>query len=142
MYAAPHLWTADTTVIPTSAVRMSETLPLLIDRVDTLVGEILIVADREGNLRSVDWADHETSMRRLLHLHYAKMELGSNRHAIRMALAHAISRYFGGELTAIDILPVQTAGTPFQREVWRALRNISCGTSVSYAEVAELTLES
>jgi hypothetical protein len=84
MYAVRHLWTADTTVIPTSAVRMSETLPLLIDRVDTPVGEILIVADREGNLRSVDWADHETSMR-LLHLHYAKMELGSNRHAIRMA---------------------------------------------------------
>jgi hypothetical protein len=34
-------------------VRMSETLPLLIDRVDTPIGEMLIVADREGNLRAV-----------------------------------------------------------------------------------------
>jgi len=32
---------------------------------------------------------------------------------------------------------VQTGGTPFQREVWRSLRNIPCGTTVSYAEVAE-----
>jgi hypothetical protein len=38
---------------------MSETLPLLIDRVDTPIGEMLIVADREANLRSVGWADHE-----------------------------------------------------------------------------------
>jgi methylated-DNA-[protein]-cysteine S-methyltransferase len=32
---------------------------------------------------------------------------------------------------------VQTSGTPFQREVWRALRNIPCGTTVSYAKLAE-----
>jgi methylated-DNA-[protein]-cysteine S-methyltransferase len=51
---------------------MSETLPLLIDRVDTTIGEMLILADREGNLRSVGWADHETGMRRLLHLHYGE----------------------------------------------------------------------
>ena len=118
-------------------VRMSETLPLLIDRVDTPIGEMLIVADREGNLRSVGWADHETGMRRLLHLHYGengfRLEPARNPHG----LTHAISRYFSGELTAIDVLPVQTAGTPFQREVWRALRNIPCGTTVSYAEVAE-----
>ncbi len=35
-------------------VRMSETLPLLIDRVETPIGEMLIVADREGSLRAVD----------------------------------------------------------------------------------------
>jgi methylated-DNA-[protein]-cysteine S-methyltransferase len=116
---------------------MSETLPLLIDRVDTPIGEMLIVADREGNLRSVGWADHETGMRRLLRLHYGengfRLEPARNPHG----LTHALSRYFEGELTAIDILPVQTAGTPFQREVWRALRNIPCGTTASYAEVAE-----
>ena len=116
---------------------MSETLPLLIDRVDTPIGEMLIVADREGNLRAVDWADHETRMRRFLRLHY-----GENGFRLEPArnpndLAYAISRYFEGELTAIDILPVQTSGTPFQREVWRALRKIPCGTTVSYAKLAE-----
>jgi methylated-DNA-[protein]-cysteine S-methyltransferase len=51
-------------------------------------------------------------------------------------LTHAISSYFTGDLTAIDILPVQTGGTPFQREVWRALRTITCGATVSYAKLA------
>jgi len=116
---------------------MSEPLPLLIDRIDTPIGKMLIVADREGNLRAVDWAEHETRMRHLLRLHYGE-------HGFRLepardpnGLTYAISNYFAGELTAIDILPVQTGGTPFQREVWRALRNIPCGTTVSYAKLAE-----
>jgi methylated-DNA-[protein]-cysteine S-methyltransferase len=41
------------------------------------------------------------------------------------------------EITAIDAVPVQTGGTPFQREVWGALRNIPCGTIVFYAKLAE-----
>ena len=39
---------------------MSKTLPMLIDRLNTPIGEMLIVADCEGNLRAVDWTDHET----------------------------------------------------------------------------------
>jgi methylated-DNA-[protein]-cysteine S-methyltransferase len=118
-------------------VRVSETLPLLIDRVDTPIGEMLIVADRKGNLRSVGWADHETGLRRLLRLHYGENGFRLEPARNPSGLTHAIIRYFEGELTAIDTLPVQTSGTLFQREVWRALRNIPCGTTVSYAEVAE-----
>jgi methylated-DNA-[protein]-cysteine S-methyltransferase len=115
---------------------MSEMLPLLIDRVDTPIGEMLIVADHEGNLRSVGWADHETGMRRSLRLHYGESGFTLESARNPSGLTHAISSYFAGELAAIDVLPVQTAGTPFQKEVWRALRNIPCGTTVSYAEVA------
>jgi methylated-DNA-[protein]-cysteine S-methyltransferase len=32
---------------------------------------------------------------------------------------------------------VQAGGTLFPRDVWRALRNIPCGTAVSYAKLAE-----
>ena len=116
---------------------MSETLALLIDRIDTPIGEMLIVADHEGNLRAVDWADHETRMRRLLRLHYGENGVRLEPARNPNSLAAAISRYFEGELTAIDILPVQTGGMPFQREVWRALRNIPCGTTVSYGKLAE-----
>jgi methylated-DNA-[protein]-cysteine S-methyltransferase len=116
---------------------MGEVMQLLIDRIDTPIGEMLIVADHEGNLRAVDWTDHETRMRRLLGLHY-----GENGFRLQPArnpngLTDAIGSYFAGELTAIDILPVETAGTPFQREVWRALRKIACGATVSYAKLAE-----
>jgi methylated-DNA-[protein]-cysteine S-methyltransferase len=116
---------------------MNEALPLLIDRLDTPIGEMLIVSDREGNLRAVDWTDHETRMRRLLCLHYDQN--GFTLHAARnsSALIEAISRYFEGDLTAIDSLPVRTGGTAFQRDVWRALRQIPIGTTFTYTKVAE-----
>ncbi len=116
---------------------MNEVLQFLIDRIDTPIGELLMVADQDGNLRAVDWADHETRMRGLLRRHYGEdgFRLESTRNL--NGLKHAISSYFAGELKAIDILPVQTSGTPFQREVWRSLREIACGTTVSYAELAE-----
>jgi methylated-DNA-[protein]-cysteine S-methyltransferase len=116
---------------------MTEGLQLLVDRIDTPIGTMLVVADRDGSLRAVDWMDHEARMRRLLGLHY-----GNN--GFRLGPAHnpnglvdAISSYFAGELEAINALPVKTGGTSFQREVWQALREIPCGTTISYAQLAE-----
>jgi methylated-DNA-[protein]-cysteine S-methyltransferase len=116
---------------------MDKMLELLIDRMDTPIGEMLIVSDHDGNLRALDWTDHQARMRQLLRLHYGEngFRLVPARHP--NGLAYAIGSYFAGDLTAIDTLPVKTAGTPFQREVWRALRKINCGTTVSYAELAE-----
>jgi methylated-DNA-[protein]-cysteine S-methyltransferase len=116
---------------------MDEVLDLLIDRIDTPIGELLIVADHDGNLRAVDWTDYEPRMRRLLRLHYGKNGFRLIPYRNPNGLANAISNYFEGELTEIDILPVQTKGTDFQREVWRALRTLPCGTTVSYAKLAE-----
>jgi methylated-DNA-[protein]-cysteine S-methyltransferase len=98
---------------------------------------MVIIADHDGNLRAVDWTDHEERMLRLLRHHYGangfKLEPGENPHG----LADIIKRYFAGDLFALDALPVETAGTPFQREVWRALREIPCGDPISYAKLAQ-----
>lgn len=115
---------------------MKEPLLLLTDRIDTPIGAMLIAADAEGNLRVADWSDHEDRMRRLLRHHYRdafRLEPACDPHG----LSWAIGRYFAGELAAIETLPVQTAGTPFQQKVWRALREIPCGTTASYAQLAE-----
>ncbi len=116
---------------------MGEVLELRMDRIETPIGEALIVADREGNLRAVDWTEYEERMRRLLRLHYGDNGYRLNSGGGMNGLADAIRGYFAGELHAIDALPVRTAGTPFQRKVWRALREIPCGTTVSYARLAE-----
>lgn len=116
---------------------MDEVLDLRIDRIDTPIGELLIVADHDGNLRAVDWTDYEPRMLRLLRLHYGKNGFRLIPDRNPNGLSNAIRNYFEGELTAIDILPVQTKGTDFQREVWRALRTIPCGTMISYAKLAE-----
>ncbi len=115
---------------------MDEVLQLLMDRINTPIGELLIVADQDENLRAVDWTDHEARMRRLLRLHYGENGFQLEATCNPNGLTRAIRAYFAGELAAIDTLPVQTAGTPFQRKVWRALRKIPCGATVSYGKLA------
>ena len=50
--------------------------------------------------------------------------------------ASAVDAYFQGEFAIIDSLSVDVGGTPFQRVVWRALRAIPAGRTMSYAELA------
>lgn len=115
---------------------MNEVLRLFLDRLPTPIGDMLLVADGEGNLRATFWTDQEEDLRRVLEHHYPgfqlELEPARNPHGLTAALA----AYFAGDLHAIDKLPVATAGTPFQREVWRALRDIPCGTTISYGELA------
>lgn len=46
-----------------------------------------------------------------------------------------LDAYFAGKLREFD-LPLLARGTPFQRTVWNALREIPYGETVSYADVA------
>jgi len=116
---------------------MPEILRLLTDQFETPIGEIMIVADRDGNLRAVEWVDHRERLLKLLNRHYGKNGFALDPAHNPGGLSDALKKYFSGELGAIDTLPVETAGTPFQREVWRALREIPRGTTVSYGELAE-----
>ena len=47
-----------------------------------------------------------------------------------------LRRYLDGDGSALDALAVETGGTPFQRRVWAALREIPYGSTVSYGTVA------
>jgi O-6-methylguanine DNA methyltransferase len=87
-------------------------------------------------LRAVDWTDYESRMLRL-RLQYGNdgfnLEPAHNPHGLR----DAIKGYFAGDVQAIDEIPVQTAGTPFQRSVWNELRRIPSGDAISYGKLAE-----
>ena len=48
-----------------------------------------------------------------------------------------LTRYFDGDLTALDEVEVELHGTPFQQRVWLALRTVAAGTTTSYAELAQ-----
>jgi methylated-DNA-[protein]-cysteine S-methyltransferase len=116
---------------------MADKLQLFLERIDTPIGELLLVADRDKNLRAVDWTEYEPRMRRLLRLHYGEDGFTLEPATSPSNLAAAMKNYFGGELGAIDNLPVQTAGTPFQRAVWSALRDIPRGVTESYSKLAQ-----
>lgn len=53
-------------------------------------------------------------------------------------LVKAVSDYFGGDLTALDRLPVHQRSTPARERLWARLRDIPPGRTVSYAELARL----
>ena len=115
---------------------MDGVLPLFVDRLSTPIGDMVIVADRERNLRATFWTDHEGELRAVLQRYYPGTPIELEPAADPHGVTSAIRAYFAGDLHAIDTLPVKTGGTAFQREVWRELRLIPCGTTISYAELA------
>ncbi|MEA2510491.1 MAG: methylated-DNA-[protein]-cysteine S-methyltransferase [Actinomycetota bacterium] len=51
-------------------------------------------------------------------------------------LGEQLDDYWKGEAVSFDI-PVAPSGTPFQIRVWRALRDIPYGHTISYGELAQ-----
>jgi O-6-methylguanine DNA methyltransferase len=109
-------------------------LQLSLDRHESPIGPILTATDVDGYLRALDFLDHESRMRRLLRLHYGTYFLTDG--LGDRGIAAALAAYFAGCFDALDDLPVRTAGTDFQREVWTALRAITPGETLSYGEMA------
>src|SRR3954470_1791526 len=107
---------------------------LYADRLESAVGRLLLIHDREGHLRALDFHDFESRMRRLLRLHYGAEghDFTIEDRAAPTAIRRALSDYFLGDLHAINSIPVTTGGTSFQRQVWAALRTIKAGTTLSY----------
>ena len=50
--------------------------------------------------------------------------------------ATRLERFFAGDLGMLEAQPVRLHGTPFQCEIWRALRRIPTGETWSYAQLA------
>ena len=108
-------------------------MDLFIDRMRSPIGTILLVWQSDA-LRALDFYDCEQRLHRLLQLHYGKYRLVPERPPA--GICNPIEAYFDGDVTAIDSVPVQTNGTPFQRQVWTALREIPAGRTTSYGELA------
>lgn len=115
---------------------MSMKLRLFTETLATPIGELIVICDEEGRLRATDWTNYDKRMYRLLARHYGTDTFTLTLAQKRSMAALALAAYFDGDLLAIDSLPVDTGGTAFQRSVWRALRDIPAGQTVSYGELA------
>jgi methylated-DNA-[protein]-cysteine S-methyltransferase len=115
---------------------MTDKLPdrLWLDRLPTPIGEALVATDETGLLRAFDWADRAASMTRLLRLHYGALTPQPG--AAPDALMRALRRYFEGDTGCLSAIAWRTAGTTFQRAVWRALTTIPPGQTLSYGALA------
>lgn len=85
-------------------------------------------------MRALDFEDYEQRTHRLLRLHYGSYTLRSARNPA--GLSDRIAAYFEGDIAALDSITVQTGGTPFQRSVWTALRQIPAGKTTTYGQLA------
>jgi methylated-DNA-[protein]-cysteine S-methyltransferase len=47
-----------------------------------------------------------------------------------------LKAYFDGDLSALDHIKTRTQGTSFQQTVWKQLRKIRTGTTITYGELA------
>ncbi len=104
-------------------------------RLPSPIGVLLAACDDDGTLRALDWEDHLPRMRALLRLQYGPAAAFAEAEA-PPALRQALAAYFDGALTALDGIAVATRGTPFQRQVWAALRQIPAGSVLSYGALA------
>lgn len=112
-------------------------LTLLEDKIATPLGPLWILCDEQFRLRAVEWEEHSERMVQLLDIHYRAAGYRRVSSPNPGGFSDKFRDYFDGDLSAIENLPSATAGTPFQREVWQALRTIPCGQVMHYGQLAE-----
>jgi len=109
-------------------------MKLLLSKIASPLGELLLATDAEDQVRALDFADHRARLTRLLHEHYGTYELIEA--PAPATIVAALHRYFEGHVTALDEITVATAGSDLQRQVWNALRQIPAGETTSYGAIA------
>ena len=111
---------------------------LLADRLPSPLGDLFAVVDQRGVLVLLDFvsARERANDERELAQRFARAgkELEWSTKPLRH-VEEELRRYFHGRLREFT-LPVAPPGTAFQMEVWKHLRRIPYGTTVSYGELA------
>ncbi len=110
-----------------------EVQTLEFDEVDTPIGTVIIVARSEA-LFALDFSDCTERMVGLLEARLGPVVL--ERKNDPGGFSTRVRAYFDGDLDALQHVPVDMGGTPFQRTVWNALRAVRPGTTASYGELA------
>lgn len=113
-------------------------LRLLEDKIATPLGPLWLLCDEQYHLRAVEWEEHSDRMEQLLDIHYRTEGYVRVASSNPNGLSQRLADYFDGDLSVIDALPTATAGTPFQRQVWQALRTIPCGQVMHYGQLADV----
>jgi methylated-DNA-[protein]-cysteine S-methyltransferase len=97
------------------------------------VGEIFF-AVKDETLCGLAFDQYRDAILKDLARRYGEIELAKERDPA--GVTSRLRAYLDGELTALDDIPVETGGTPFQRAVWRELRRVPVGQTRSYGDVA------
>jgi methylated-DNA-[protein]-cysteine S-methyltransferase len=108
---------------------------LWMDEVPTPIGGVTLLVDPESRmLCGLDFDGCQRwTMDRLARRFGA---LSIERAADPCGLASTIRSYFDGDVEALSAVRVAATGTPFEEQVWRALRDVPAGATSTYGEIA------
>lgn len=111
-------------------------ITLTVERIPSPIGTMVLLSDEQDRVRGLDWDDFGDRMHRLLRIRYGVGGFVLVDRQSPSSSRRALDAYFAGQLDAIERVPVETGGTTFQREVWKALRGIPAGRTKSYGQLA------
>lgn len=123
-------------IFPVSAKSKSNKI-VNIEAIETELGLIIAGATDKG-ICLLEFADSRLLIFELKQLQAefkAKLRLGNNQYLEKLKIQ--LKEYFQGKRQEFD-LPLDLAGTEFQKKVWLSLLKIPYGKTASYAEQAEL----
>ena len=101
---------------------------------DSAIGEIIVVADGEG-ICLVNWGDDRATLLDGARRRFSRGELAEGSQNAG-PLAAAVAEIIDDARHADANLPLSLHGTPFQVQVWEALRTIPPGETRTYSEMA------
>jgi methylated-DNA-[protein]-cysteine S-methyltransferase len=101
-------------------------VPLLVTTLKTPVGNLNLLADDQiligANLSTI-----------------SAFKAGKDIKIVKSipVISDLIDDYFNGDISAINGIKVSQPGGPFSQSAWKAMRKISGGKTMSYADIAE-----
>ncbi len=157
-YAALHLWsaasspptaepasTAHASTAPASTAHASSDIarsnqtdqgasmtPLDVLTIRTPVGELVVITD-DGAVIASGFTSLADQADRLPDEVVAR---GLRQVDAVPGVSDAVTRYFEGDVDALDDVPVRQPGGAFSQHAWEAMRSIPAGQTLSYAELA------
>ncbi len=94
----------------------------------------LTLAARNGRLCMLHFGARDAPVRATLQRWYPGESIERRRDP--GGVATALAKYFSGQLDILETIEVEMNGTPFQLQVWQALRGVRAGHTASYSEIA------
>lgn len=108
-------------------------MELLWDELETEIGALLLVVDQPA-LCALYYGDEQPQLMKRLTRRYMQFQLRRVKNP--QGFTELLQAYFAGDHQALDRIPISVDGTPFQQQVWSALRTIPSGETIAYGELA------
>jgi len=103
------------------------------DEFDSPIGRIVFASNGCG-ICALDFAEYEKRMDALLTRRFGSYSFKRNSDPLN--LKARLRRYFDGDLRAFEAESVNSNGSAFQEQVWKALRTIPAGATWTYGQLA------